>query len=78
MAVPVRLPELGTANATVSIWHLQPGEPVYEGDRLVEVVLPGMTFDVPAPASGVLRDRLALPGDAVVTGQVLGTIDPEP
>jgi pyruvate/2-oxoglutarate dehydrogenase complex dihydrolipoamide acyltransferase (E2) component len=77
MAVPVLLPDVGTSEVRVSIWHLQPGEPVYEGDRLVEVILPGATFDVPAPASGVLRDRLTLPGDIVAPGQVLGTIEPD-
>ena len=78
MAVPVPLPDLGTTAATVSLWHLRPGESVYEGDRLVEILIPGATFDVPAPVTGVVRERLALPGDRVEGGQVLGTIDPEP
>jgi pyruvate/2-oxoglutarate dehydrogenase complex dihydrolipoamide acyltransferase (E2) component len=77
MAVPVPLPDLGPAPVRISLWHLRPGEPVYEGDRLVEVLLPGATVDVPAPVSGVVRERFALPGDRVEAGQVLGTIEPQ-
>ena len=77
MAVPVSLPDLGPAPVHVSLWHLRPGESVYEGDRLVELLLPGATFDVPAPVSGVVGERFALPGDRVEAGQVLGTIEPE-
>jgi pyruvate/2-oxoglutarate dehydrogenase complex dihydrolipoamide acyltransferase (E2) component len=75
--VSIVLPDLGSANARLSLWYVRPGEAVYEGDRVAEVLIPGVTFDVPAPASGVLRDRFALPGDAVTAGQELGAIEAE-
>lgn len=78
MPVPIPLPDVGSDRARVSLWFVRPGERVYEGDRVVEVVVPGATVDVPSPATGTVRERLALPGDGVRAGQVLGTIDPDP
>lgn len=75
MKVPIVLPDLGASAARVSLWYVRPGEVVYEGDRVAEVLIPGVTFDVAAPASGVLRDRSALPGDSVFPGQELGAIE---
>jgi pyruvate/2-oxoglutarate dehydrogenase complex dihydrolipoamide acyltransferase (E2) component len=69
------LPDLG-ADALLSLWYVRPGEPVYEGDRVVEVLLPGVTVDVHAPTSGTLADRTALPGDLVHPGAQLGSIRP--
>ncbi len=78
MPVPITLPDLGPARAVLSLWFVRPGERVYEGDRVAEVLIPGATFDVAAPATGTIAERLALPSDPLVTGQVLGTIDPDP
>ena len=75
--VPIPLPNLGTERATLSLWYVRPGERVFEGDRVAEVLMPGATFDVAAPVNGVLVERLALPGDMVVVGQVLGEIQKE-
>lgn len=78
MRAPIALPELGAAEARVSAWFAEPGDFVYEGDRLVEVLVQGATFDVAAPATGRLAERVALPEDRVVTGQILGEIELEP
>ncbi len=75
--VPIMLPDLGAARAVLSLWYVKPGERVFEGDRVAEVLIPGATFDVHAPATGTLRDRLALPNDPLTPGQVLGTIQQE-
>src|SRR5262245_23376836 len=48
------LPELGAAPVWLSVWFADLGDAVYEGDRLVEVLVGGATFDVSAPASGWL------------------------
>ena len=61
----------------LSLWFADPGDPVFEGDRLVEVLVSGATFDVPAPATGRLREKLALPDDPLQTGQVLGFVEIE-
>jgi len=75
--VPITLPDLGSPRAVLSLWYVRPGDRVYEGDRVAEVLVPGLTFDVPSPATGVLGERLALPNDPVTTGQVLGEIQEE-
>ena len=75
--VPITLPELGDPRAVFSLWYVRPGDRVYEGDRVAEVLIPGATFDVPAPATGTLAERSALPNDPVTPGQVLGTIEEE-
>lgn len=76
-AIAVRLPHLGASPVRVSLWFADPSDRVYEGDRLVEVLIGGATFDVSAPATGRLLTKLALPGDLVATDQVLGTLAPD-
>ena len=73
----MRVPELGTPRATLSLWHARPGDRVYDGDRVAEVVIPGAVVDVAAPAAGVLGDWLARPGDPLAAGDVLVMIAPE-
>ena len=74
MRSPVLMPDLGTP-ATLSVWFASPGDTVYAGDRLVEVLVSGATFDVPSPVSGRLAEKSAWPDDALTPGQVLGVIE---
>lgn len=78
MPVPITAPDLGTPRGRTSLWFVRPGERVYEGDRVVELAIPGAVVDVPAPATGVVVERAALPGDPVTAGMVLGMIEPDP
>lgn len=75
MHAPIVLPELGAAPAVLSVWFADAGDPVYEGDRLVEVLVRGATFDVAAPATGRLLEKRAWPNDPVQPGQVLGLVE---
>ena len=75
MRRPILLPDLGARSATLSIWFVEPGDTVYAGDRVVEILAGGATFDVPSPATGRLVEKLALPEDSLVTGQVLGVVE---
>jgi pyruvate/2-oxoglutarate dehydrogenase complex dihydrolipoamide acyltransferase (E2) component len=77
LRTPIALPELGSSRVTFSLWYVRPGDRVVEGDRVAEVLIPGATFDVPAPVTGTLADRLVLASDALTTGQVLGWIEPD-
>src|SRR5262249_26553583 len=78
MRAEIVLPELGLPDGlpvTLSAWYADPGDFVYEGDRLVEVLTDGATFDVASPATGCLVERLALPRDVLRAGQVLGVVE---
>lgn len=75
-ARPVRLPELGVERVLVTSWFVSPGENVEAGERLVEVLMPGVTVIVSAPASGTLKS-INRPVDAFArAGEVLGWIAP--
>ena len=75
MRAEIRLPDLGAAPVVLSVWFADPGDLVYEGDRIVEVRIGAATFDVPAPATGRLAEQLLLPDDPLQPGQVLGLVE---
>ena len=78
MPAEIVLPELGVTPGepvVLSVWFADEGEEVLEGDRLVEVLVAGSTFDVAAPATGRLSEILAQPEDQLQPGQVLGLIE---
>lgn len=73
----VVLPELGTGPdepIVVSHWFAARGEAVWEGDRLVEVLVGAATFDVAAPATGRLAEIRGREDDRVEPGAVLGMV----
>lgn len=72
----VKLPTLaeGVDKASISYWHKAIGDTVKEGEDLVELVTDKATFNMPAPASGVLKEILASEGDKVAVGQVIAKI----
>ena len=76
----VILPDLGTGPdvpIVVSHWFAARGDEVWEGDRLVEVLVGPATFDVPAPASGRLAEIRGQEDDQVRPGAVLGRVATE-
>ena len=75
MRKPVVLPELGAANAKLSVWFVSPGDVVYAGDRLVEIMVDGATFDITSPVTGRFAETCALPDDLVNPGQTLGIVE---
>src|SRR5437660_527645 len=75
MQVPVIMPDLGMPDAVVSAWLVDEGGEVEEGESLIEILAGPATFEVIAPASGRLADRLALTADSVLPGQTLGHIE---
>jgi pyruvate/2-oxoglutarate dehydrogenase complex dihydrolipoamide acyltransferase (E2) component len=73
----VVLPDLGTGPdepIVVSHWFASRGDEVWEGDRLVEVVVGPATFDVPAPITGRLAEIRERVEDRVAPGTVLGLL----
>ncbi len=73
----VILPDLGTGPDVpiiVSHWFASRGDEVWEGDRLVEVLVGPATFDVPAPVTGRLVEICGQEDDPVRPGAVLGRL----
>jgi pyruvate/2-oxoglutarate dehydrogenase complex dihydrolipoamide acyltransferase (E2) component len=73
----VILPELGTGPdvpIVISHWFAVRGDEVWEGDRLVEVLVGPATFDVPSPSSGRLAAIHGQEDDRVTPGTVLGLV----
>ncbi|MHC4915929.1 MAG: lipoyl domain-containing protein [Planctomycetota bacterium] len=80
MHTDVSLPELGEdagKEATISFWYVEEGGSVEKGQDLVEMVTDKATFNVPAPATGVLRQIKAVEGDKVEVGQLMAVIESE-
>ncbi len=74
----VILPDLGTGPdvpIVVSYWYVAVGETVWEGDRLVELLVGPATFDVPAPAGGRLAEIRLEEDDRAPPGAVLGLLE---
>ena len=66
--------DLGDVPVTASLWLVEVGREVTEGDRLLEVVSGGVTIDLPAPVSGILSETFVSEDDELTPGQVLAVI----
>jgi len=75
--IELRLPELGLGDAivTASMWLVEAGNEVTEGDRLLEVLSGSVTVDLPAPASGRLIETIVEVDEEISVGQLLGVIE---
>jgi pyruvate/2-oxoglutarate dehydrogenase complex dihydrolipoamide acyltransferase (E2) component len=73
--IAIVLPDVGTAPVVLSAWFADPGDTVFEGDRIVEVLVDGATFDVSSPASGRLVEKQARRNEQLTPGQVLGYVE---
>ena len=73
------LPELGEGitKATVAFWHSKIGDCVQEGDDVVELETDKATFNVPAPASGVIKKIFFKEGQEARIGEVLAALSPQ-
>lgn len=74
--VPVKVPEIGSGDEPlrISAWLVDIGQTVIAGDRILEVLIPGITFDIEAPQTGLLVE-ITRPVDAVVqSGDIVAWI----
>lgn len=74
--IEIKLPSLaeGVDKATVTYCHKSAGDSVNEGEDLIELVTDKATFNMPSPATGVLKEVLVSEGDEVKVGQVIARI----
>lgn len=78
MSIEVKVPSMGESitEAYIGRWYKKVGEPVDEDENLVELESEKATFDVPAPAAGVIEKILKKYGETAAVGEVIGYIDP--
>src|SRR6476661_2192736 len=76
MPVDVLVPPLSATTDTLRLveWYRQEGEAVTKDEPLFAVETDKATLDVEAPASGILRDVSAQPGDEVAALSRLAVI----
>jgi len=74
----LNVPDLGLGDRaiTVSLWLVEEGSEICEGDRIVELVAGDVTVDLPSPASGILAKTLVDEDEPVAVGQTLARITP--
>ncbi len=75
----VLVPQLSESisEATLLNWKKQPGEAIEADEILIEVETDKVVLEVPAPASGVLKEIVKGDGSTVTSGEVLARIDTE-
>lgn len=72
----ILVPELGIGQdqLRISAWLVDVGNSIVAGDRIAEVLIPGIAFDIPAPQTGRLSE-ITRAIDAVVSpGEIIGWI----
>jgi pyruvate/2-oxoglutarate dehydrogenase complex dihydrolipoamide acyltransferase (E2) component len=63
--------------ATIQTWFVEEGDPVTEGDNLVELSSEEGTVTITAPVSGILAEVYYDEGESVSKGEILCTVDDE-
>jgi 2-oxoglutarate dehydrogenase E2 component (dihydrolipoamide succinyltransferase) len=71
--VPV-LPE-SVADATVAVWHKQPGDNIRRDENLVDLETDKVVLEVPSPVEGVLKKIVRDSGETVTSGELLGVLE---
>src|SRR5947207_13600036 len=76
MATDVIMPALGVAQekGTLLNWRKAEGQSVIKGEPLMEVETDKATVEIETPASGILTNVIASPGDEVTVGNKIPVI----
>ena len=76
MAYELKLPQLGAEMeyGTVLRWLKREGDPVAEGEPIVEVEAEKANHEVEAPVGGRIESILAVEGDEIKVGATLAII----
>ena len=77
MSIEIRVPQLpeSIADATLVAWHKKPGDAVSRDENLADLETDKVVLEVPAPASGVMRELKVANGATVTAGQVLAVLE---
>src|ERR1051326_277558 len=79
MATDVIMPQMGESifEGTITKWLKKPGEQVQRDEPLFEISTDKVDAEIPAPASGVLKEIKIKEGATVQVNTVVGIIDAE-
>ena len=77
MPTDVVMPQMGESifEGTITKWLKQPGDPVTRDEPLFEISTDKVDAEIPAPASGVLKEIRAAEGKTVQVNAVVAVID---
>src|SRR5262245_2233796 len=77
MPTEIKMPQLGESvtEGTVGKWLKQPGERVEKYEALLEVTTDKVDTEVPAPATGIVRQIVVPEGETVRVGTLLALLD---
>ena len=77
MSIEVKVPQLpeSVADALLAKWHKKAGDAVTRDENLVDLETDKVMLEVPAPASGVLKEIRIANGATVTSGQVLAIVE---
>jgi 2-oxoglutarate decarboxylase len=75
--VEIQMPQMGESvtEGTVLEWHVKEGDPVEEGQTVVEVSTDKVDAEVPAPASGVIKKILVTEDETIEVGKALAEME---
>ncbi|MBU6337230.1 MAG: multifunctional oxoglutarate decarboxylase/oxoglutarate dehydrogenase thiamine pyrophosphate-binding subunit/dihydrolipoyllysine-residue succinyltransferase subunit [Acidobacteria bacterium] len=75
--IDIVTPEAGESvtEGTLLDWHVAVGDPVKDGQTVVEISTDKVDVELPAPASGTITEILAEAGETVTVGQVLARLE---
>ena len=77
--IEVLLPKMGesVAEATITTWLKEVGDTIEEDEPIVEIATDKVDSEVPAPTSGILKQKIFNDGDVVQVGAVFAIIGAE-
>ncbi len=74
----LKTPDLGDAESIeLVVWYKKVGDPIEEGEEVLELVTDKAAFPMESPYSGKLIEILKEKGSKVSKGQVLGIMEKE-
>jgi len=78
MYIDIIVPEVGdgVTQATVCEWINSVGDLVVEGETIVEIMTDKAAFEVPSPATGILKEIMVEEDTEVAVGSVIGRVAP--
>jgi 2-oxoglutarate dehydrogenase E2 component (dihydrolipoamide succinyltransferase) len=77
MSIEIKVPALpeSVSDATLVTWHKKAGDSVSRDENLVDLETDKVVLEVPAPASGVLKEIRITDGTTVTAGDVLAVLE---